>query len=341
MPTRLLAIALAVAVAFAPRSAVAAAADDPYAIVRGVTVSCPGAGLEWGSDDMVRTLGVLKNLGVNWVAIHPYGGIRNDGTVGRSRIDRLWEDPSWLTRAIREAHAQGIKIMITPHVAYWGTRFDYRASIAFEDEASWARFFDSYEDFIVRVAHLARDADAFVVGSELDRTVHREREWRRIIASVRREFRGPTTYAAGWDAYTRVPFWDALDAVTVQGYFPLVQHEALPTDAELNAAWSRIIADLEGFGRSRGKPVVLGELGYNRSLAAAVRPWEYPQDEDPEAERLQTRCLDAALAALSRSRGVAGAFLWKWFPGEVARGNFLASTPAMRQVIARHWKIRR
>jgi hypothetical protein len=316
----------------------AAATEDPYAIVRGVTVSCPGAGLEWGSDDMVRTLAILEGLGVNWVAIHPYGGIRDDGTVGRSRIDRLWEDPSWLTRAIRAAHAKGIKIMITPHVAYWGSRFEYRAAVSFDDEASWARFFGTYEEFIVRVARLSTEADAFVVGSELDRTTHREREWRRIIAAVRREFRGPMTYAAGWDAYAKVAFWDALDVVAVQGYFPLVQHEGVPTDAELTAAWSRIVADLESFGRARGRRVVLGELGYNRSLSAAVRPWEYPQDAVPEAEVLQTRCLDAALGALSKSRGVAGAFLWKWFPGEVSRGNFLASTPAMRNVIARYWR---
>lgn len=319
-------------------SASGAAAEDPYAIVRGVTVSCPGAGLEWGSDDMVRTLAILKGLGVNWVAIHPYGGLRDDGTIGRSRIDRLWDDPSWLTRAIREAHAQGLKIMITPHVAYWGSRFEYRAAIEFEDEASWARFFGTYEEFIVRVARLSKEADAFVVGSELDGTTQREREWRQIVAAVRREFRGPLTYAACWDTYTKVPFWDVLDIVTVQGYFPLVQHEGPPTDAELTAAWARIVSDLEAFGRSRGRNVVLGELGYNRSLAAAVRPWAYPQDAVPEAEALQTRCLDAALGELSKSRGVTGAFLWKWFPGEVSRGNFLVSTPAMRKVITRHWK---
>jgi hypothetical protein len=303
-----------------------------------VTVSCPGAGLEWGSDDMVRTLGILADLGVNWVAIHPYGGIRDDGTVGSSRIDRLWEDPAWLERAIREAHAKGIKIMIVPHLAYWGSRFRYRAEIAFDDEASWARFFGSYEAFVRKAARLSKDADAFVVGSELDRTIHRETEWRRIIAGARGEFPGPITYAAGWDAYRDVRFWDALDAVAVQAYFPLVQHEGMPTDHELTSSWTRIVSELEAFGREHHRHVVLGELGYNRSFTAAVRPWEYPQDPDPRAEELQTRCLDAALRAIDRTDGVVGAFLWKWFPGEVSRGNFLASTPAMRRVIARHWK---
>ena len=332
------AVAGAVPVGGAAAAGVADAAVDPYATVRGVTVSCPGAGLEWGSDDMVRTLSVLRELGVNWVAIHPYGGIDEDGTVGGARIDRLWEDPSWLTRAIAEAHAQGIKIMITPHLAYWGTRFRYRGEIRFPDEASWRRFFDTYDAFIVRAARLAHDADAFVVGSELDATTGHDAEWRRIISDVRREFAGPVSYAAGWDKYAQLPFWDALDAIAVQGYFPLVDHEGIPTDAELEGAWARIVAELDGFGRAKGKPVVLGELGYNRSLEAAVRPWEYRQDADPRAEALQTRCLDVALRAVARDGDhVVGAFLWKWFPGEVSRGNFLASTPAMRKVITRNW----
>ena len=312
-------------------------AADPWAVVRGVTVSCPRAGLEWGSDDMVRTLGVLHGLGVNWVAIHPYGGLQNDGTVGRSRIDRLLDDPSWLTRAIREAHAKGLKITITPHLAYWGTRFRYRAAIRFDDEESWRRFFDTYEQFIVRVAILSKDADAFVVGSELDATVEREADWRRVIAAVRREFHGPITYAAQWDGYTKVKFWDALDVVAVEGYFPLVAHEGMPTDAELERGWARVAAELEAFGRRTGRRVVLGELGYNRSFAAAVRPWAYAEDDDPRAEELQTRCLDTALRTLAKSDTIVGAFLWKWLPGEDPNDNFLASTPAMQEVIARNW----
>ena len=316
----------------------AATVPDPYATVRGITVSCPGAGREWGSDDMVRTLGILRELGVNWVAIHPYGGIDEDGTVGDSRMDRLWDDPAWLTRAIEEAHRQGIKIMITPHLAYWGTRFRYRGDIAFTDDTSWQRFFDTYDAFIVRAARLAKDADAFVVGNELDATIGHDAAWRRVIADVRREFHGPVSYAAGWDKYAQVPFWDALDAIAVQGYFPLVDHEGIPTDAELEQAWARIVTTLDAFARAKGKPLVLGELGYNRSLDAAVRPWAYRQDADPRAETLQTRCLDVALRAVAKDGdAVVGAFLWKWFPGEVSRGNFLASTPAMRRVIAKNW----
>ena len=62
----------------------------------------------------------------------------------------------------------------------------------------------------------------------------------------------------------------------------------------------------------------------------------------PERERISLiwspgRFLAAALRALDGNDRVVGAFLWKWFAGPTVRENFLMSTPAMRNVIARHW----
>ena len=83
---------------------------------------------------------------------------------------------------------------------------------------------------------------------------------------------------------------------------------------------------------------MFGELGYNLSSSAALRPWDYRQGGD-HAEEVQRRCLSAALKAIEGSDIVAGAFLWKWFPDGSShwRRNFLKSTPAMRAVIADHW----
>ena len=314
-----------------------AASPDPWAVVRGMTVSCRGAGLSWGSEEMAGTLDRLAELGVNWVAIHPYGGIRGDGTVGQSRIDRLLEDPVWLTRAIEMAHERGLKILVKPHIAYWGSAFPWRGAIAFESGAQWNRFFATYTEWIVRVAEASRGADAFAVGTELDGTESHEASWRGIIAAVRAATDAPLTYSANWNRYRALAFWDALDVIGVQAYFPLVDHEGPATEAEVRAGWARVIAELEEFSRAAGKRVVLGELGYNRSQRAAVEPWAYASDSSPEGEALQSLCLDAALDAVAGSDALVGAFLWKWFPGESERGNFLKSTPAMRRVIARHW----
>jgi len=310
---------------------------DPHAVVRGMTVSCHGSGRVWGSDEMVRTLQELERLGVNWVTIHPYARIRADGTVGGGGLERMYEDPTWLTRPIREAHWLGLKIMIKPHIAYWGSPFGWRGEIDFDTDAEWRRFFSTYERWITRVAELCRDADAFAVGTELDRTVGQERNWRKIIAAVRETTDAPLTYSASWDRYEKIPFWDALDVIGIQAYFPVADEPTLPEPRELDDAWGRLMARLEVFAKRHDRKVVFSELGYNRSSLAAVRPWEYRVGGE-NAEEIQRRCLDAALRALERSDIVVGAFLWKWFPGEAGlRGNFIKSTPAMREVISDHW----
>jgi hypothetical protein len=303
--------------------------------VRGMTVSCHSWGWEWGTDEMVGTMTQLKQLGVNWIAIHPYAGIRADGSVVMR--ESWYEDPTWVLRPIAEAHRLGLKIMIKPHIAYWGSPFSWRGEIAFEEQDEWERFFTTYRQWIIRMAELCAEADAFVVGTELGKTVHFETRWRSIIADVRHRTEAPLTYSANWDSYEKVPFWDALDVIGIQGYFPLVTHDRVPSAEELETSWRNLLRRLERYGRSKQRPLVLAELGYNRSPLAAQRPWEYRQGRGAEAEEVQRRCLTAALRALDSSDAVVGAFLWKWFPGESARGNFLMSTPAMRGVIGTHW----
>lgn len=309
---------------------------DPFKQVRGITISCPRAGQIWGTDEMVQTMRHLRKMGVNWVTIHPYASIRSDGTVGSSNIQGLYRDPVWLTRPIREAHALGLKIMIKPHIAYWGTPFSWRQKITFKTERQWKRFFSTYERWITMVAELSANADAFVVGTELGGTDHRQSDWRRIIAAVRSLFNGPLTYAANWDRFEEVGFWDAVDVIGIQSYFPLVKAAGLPTQQELDHAWTNLVHRLEQFGMRHNRNVLLTELGYNRSEFAAMRPWDYRQGGQ-HAEEIQRRCLDAALRAIEQTDLVSGGFLWKWFPGRTHHENFLLNAPAMRQIIAQNW----
>jgi hypothetical protein len=337
IPRLLLAVCLVALVTAGHTASSESTAGPAREVVRGMTISCPGAGQIWGSDAMVETMAELKALGVNWVTIHPYASIAADGTVNGNRMSRLYRDTRWLTRPIEEAHRLGLKIMIKPHIAYWGSPFSWRGAIEFDNAAEWDRFFETYGQWIAMVAELSRDADAFVVGTELDRTIGHEAQWRRIIAAVREKTKAPLTYSANWDQYERVRFWDALDAIGIQAYFPLVGHELLPSEGELNKAWGRLVKRLDAYGERHDRVIVLAELGYNRSSQAAVRPWEYRTGGE-HATETQKRCLDAALSAIEKSDRIVGAFLWKWFPGNPRRGNFLKSTPEMRAIIAARWR---
>jgi hypothetical protein len=146
--------------------------------IRGMTVSTPTWGWEWGTEAIDRTLDELGRDGVNWIAIHPYARIRQNGAVEFRPIDPA-APPEWLVRPIREAHERGQKVLIVPHIAHWGSGFSWRGAIAFPEPEARARFFRDYEAWILAVARATREADAFAVGSELDATIVGDgAEWR-------------------------------------------------------------------------------------------------------------------------------------------------------------------
>jgi len=87
-----------------------------------------------------------------------------------------------------------------------------------------------YREFILHYADLAsapsRGAGR---GDELGGTSKREREWRAIIAEVRKHFKGSLVYCANWaDDLHQTQFWDALDWIGVQAYYPLSKRRARP-----------------------------------------------------------------------------------------------------------------
>jgi len=308
--------------------------------VRGMTISCQTWGWEWGTDGFGAELDALKSLGVNWVAIHPYGSIRTDGSVGSRRLEPE-RPPEWILRPIREAHARGISILVIPHLAYWGSPWGCRGEIDFEAPEALARFFETYTAWIREIARAAKEADGFSIGNETDRLARCDAEWRSVIAAVRAETSAHLTYAANFDAYDRVGFWDALDAIGIQAYFPLSDAPD-PSEADLRRGWRSAFERLRALSIRTGKPVVCTEVGYDVSLAAASRPWEdgRVRGEDLELGRaLQERCLGIALQEIGgQGDWLRGAFLWKWFVGPVRHETFLMKTPEMRAVIARNWK---
>ncbi len=311
------------------------AQDSPT--VRGIVVSTHTSGHEWGLDVMGPTLDDLREVGADWVATHPYAGIRRDGSVRYQDFDPE-NPPEWLVRPIREAKARGMRVLIKPHLAYWGSGFKWRGEIEFESASQWDRFFNAYEEWIVKIARACREADGLVIATELDRTLHFEKRWRGIIENVRKQTGAKLTYGANWADYERVTFWDALDIIGVHAYFPLTDSEERPTRKQLEAAWSKRMGMLRTFAKKHDRQIVFTELGYNRSFDAARQPWAYPTDGE-EAEPFQAECLEVALEAVENEPVVVGSFLWKWFPRPRPVGrNFQLATPRMMEAIRSVWQ---
>jgi hypothetical protein len=303
--------------------------------IQGITISTHGIGRDWGTDRITPCIKEIRGVGANWISIHPYATIHASGRVTWRPFDPK-NPPAHLVRPIKEAHALGMKVFIKPHLAYWGSPFKWRGEIAFEKDSDWQRFFDSYSKWIVAVAAACKDADGFCVGTELDKTIAKDKKWRALISAVRKVTKAPLTYAANWTDYTAIGFWDALDIIGIQAYFPLTDKKNAKV-AELRAGWQTTMATLRKFAAKKSRNIVFTELGYNTSFEAAIRPWD-PRSDGPRAAAFQRTCMSIALAAIAAEPRVEGAFLWKWFPPPSAVGlDFPLATPEMKRTLRAAW----
>jgi hypothetical protein len=332
MPNATIALILVLGLA---STAPARDADSDKMTVRGITISTHGSGRDWGSDAIVPTMEDIRDLGANWVSIHPYASISADGSLRWRPIDPK-NPPDYLVRPIREAHRLGLSICIKPHIAYWGSTFSWRGEITFQNDEEWERFWRDYGEWIALLATVCQEADGFVIGTELDRMLSFEDQWRAIIADVRQRTDAPLTYAANWTDYHRVPFWDALDVIGIQAYFPLTD-KADYSEEDIHRGWATLMAELGDYADEHHRNILFTELGYNQSHQAPIKPWTFPVDGE-DALAVQITCLRTALAAIAAEPRVVGALLWKWFPNPRPVGrNFQLATPPLKRVISKAW----
>ena len=107
-----------------------------------------------------------------------------------------------------------------------------------------------------------------------------ESHWREIIDQVRNIYGGDVTYAANFDQYQDVSFWDALDFIGVNAYFPLREPvrstEATHLDEELTTGWKRVLGELQAFrvaNHLQEKSFLFTEIGYTYRKNTTLAPW--------------------------------------------------------------------
>ncbi len=108
-----------------------------------------------------------------------------------------------------------------------------------------------------------------------------EAHWIALVDRVREVYSGSLTYAANFDQYRSVGFWDRLDMIGINAYFPLRRRavpDAVASDrVELfRSRWSTILHEIDAFRRRRGVselPVLFSELGYVDRANCTIQPW--------------------------------------------------------------------
>ena len=211
------------------------------------------------------------------------------------------------------------------------------------DEGHWAEWFASYREFVLHYAEIAEQAGAvgLSVGTELRQTVHREAQWRETISLTRARFGGWLTYAANWDDFDQVPWWDAVDYIGVQAYFELGD---APTDLstqrqQLTDAWIPIRDRLHAVSGRFDRKIFFTEVGYKSHEGATVKPWRWELEGESDPV-LQAHAYEAAFRSFWHQPWFAGFYWWKWHPAAGLRSDRSRDfTPQGKpaESVLRHW----
>jgi len=293
------------------------------------------AGPQEVSDDSYYL--VLKQHHVNWIVQTPFGWqprYDEPGLTLRTQGGWWGEMDEGLRVTTQKAREQGIKTLLKPHI--WLHKREngdkWRSDIAMKDEAAWREWFANYRTFILHYATLAEETgiEALCIGTELHQTAKRTEDWLVLIAEIRSLYKGELTYAANWyQEFEDIRFWDRLDYIGIQAYFPVAKKEK-PSLEELISGWQPYLKSIESVQRRYGKPVVFTEVGYKNTPDNAIEPWIWPKREfeklpggkwrpipnpdDRVDDRAQADSFEAVFRVFWDRPWFKGMYIWKWYP---------------------------
>jgi hypothetical protein len=312
-------IALAIALSIL---ATAPARADHQEAIRGITIgpieSSQQRGRGYGTEYTAALLDELVRLGANSVSITPFGRLWD---LQSTEILLDFEAPfpenrAAVGRAVAQARARGLSVLIVPHLWIELPNL-WRGEIDPGTPERWEAYQQSYRRFVLTWAKAAEEfgADAFSIGVECKSWSGRFGSyWLQLIADVRKIFHGKLVYSANWDEAENVLFWDELDFVGINAFYPLAQNDGA-SYAEYAQGAERALESAGQLAATVGKPLLFLEIGYTSRPNAAVKPWVWPEDmpgmQVDEFE--QARALAALIGASVTKPWFAGFFVWRYY----------------------------
>jgi hypothetical protein len=298
-----------------------AVASPPQQAMRGVTIgpieSSQQPGRGYGTPYTEALLDELVRLGVNAISITPFGRI---WSLRSTEIMLDFEVPYEDNRRaignlVAQAKARGLRVLLIPHL--WVETVGWRGEIDPGSPQGWHAYQESYRNFILAWARDAQrfGVDAFSIGVECKSWSGRFGDvWDRLIGDVRHEFHGALTYSANWDEAEDVLFWDRLDYVGVNAFYPLASNNAA-TYAQYAEGANAALDRLGALAQTLQMPVLLAEIGYTTRSNAAIEPWLWPDAmHDVQVDEWeQARALHALASAAASREFIKGLYVWRYY----------------------------
>lgn len=265
----------------------------------------------------------ITDLYANWSAIIPYAFVRDlhqPELMFDTKFQWIGERIEGVAHSVQMLHSNGIRVMFKPQI--WVGHGDFTGHIEMYSEEDWLAFEAGYRDYILSYAKLAEEegVEMYCIGTELAIFVaNRPAFWHQLIKDVRAVYSGKITYAENWDSYGNVPFWEELDYIGIDAYFPLAQGKN-PKIKSLKTGWTQIREDLAELTSHTGRQAIFTEYGYRSTARCAEEPWNY-RTNDQLSEKAQYHALQSLYETIWLDPWFGGGFLWKWYPDHEGRSH--------------------
>lgn len=290
-----------------------------------------------------KSLGMLAQTGAEWVAIVT---TYYQDKFNSKEIFPMGKTPSdeSLVHAIKQAHQLGLKVMLKPHLDLIRESDGlWRGDIGFQSESDWQEWFRQYLKFILHYARLAQETkvELYCIGTELCFASTQTKFWEReIIPKVRKAYSGKLIYAANWDEYKNIRFWNSLDYIGIDAYFPL-QQKGNPQYQEIKNSWTEWAQEIGIWQSKIKKPVIFTEIGYRSCDFAAAKPWENSYSARPNLE-IQADCYRAAFEVVSNLSWCKGIYWWYWkatpFVGGLNNRDFTPQNKPAESILTYYYR---
>jgi len=237
----------------------------------------------------------------------------------------LQYDSSWVNR-IKSVRAAGFKVFFKPHLwINYPSDEKWRSDIFPKNDENWELWKESYRSFIVRYAKVAEraNADMFSIGAEFYRlSVEKPAFWKNLIQEIRSIYSGKITYAANWyHEYEKITFWNDLDYIGIQAYFPLVSTN-YPSVQQVSKGWNKYLPIMETLHKKYNRKILFTEMGYKSTADSAIEPWQWIEDYSDQnklySPETQANCYQAFFNTFWNKEWFAGVHIWQ------LRGDYVA-----------------
>ena len=280
---------------------------------------------------------LLEN-NVEWLSMVPYMYQETERTKevrSREEIGVWTRWDSLYIQVINKVHEHGMHVMLKPHL--W-MRDGWRSNITMDSDEEWDRWFDSYKRHVIHYAMMAQflNVELFCIGTEFNSSIRKQPDkWDILIDEVKEVYDGQLTFAANWDGeHENVQFWDKMDYIGVQAYFP-ISNKLSPTLPELKRGWTKHKRMLKRLSKRYNKPILFSEVGYRSDASATIEPWVWGEALDSlamQSQETQNLAYEALFQTLWKEEWFAGMYIWQWRNGATENiSNSIDFTPQFKQ----------